>query len=217
MHRTYTQYLLNPKRWPLLIVLSFGFFLGACSSTDDAVPPAPPTPEEPVVEEQTLLELIQSRDDLSIFAEAIDVANAEDISFENGTEAPTLETLLSEDTPRTVFAPTNAAFNALFEEVGITEEEFLDTTFDTDDLAVDLLQHIVEGAFTSDQLQEGQELPTTLGELVGTPLALTVTLQGGAQVNGIENGAAISTANLTASNGVVHTIDAYLRIPENEE
>ena len=203
---------------PVSLLLSLSLLLGACSSTTDTPQQQPqPTPEEPVVEEQTLLGLIQSRDDLSIFAEAVDVANAEDIAFPNGFESPSLEDLLNGEAPRTVFAPTNAAFNALFEEFDITEEEFLDPTFATDELAVSLLYHIVDGAFTLDQLQEGQELPSTLGELADVSLALTITLQGGAEVNGTENGAAISTTNLTASNGVVHTIGAYLLPPGSEE
>ena len=55
-------------------------------------------------------------------------------------EAGLVETLQGNG-PFTVFAPTDAAFNAYLEEVGLTAQELLDS----DDLADILTYHVYEG------------------------------------------------------------------------
>lgn len=107
---------------------------------------------------------------------------------------------LSGDGPFTVFAPTNAAFEALLVDLGITAEQLLSQSM----LADVLLYHVVEGEVLSSALTEGMEATTLNGEKI------TFTLDGGAKVNG----SVISAVDIEATNGVIHVIDTVI-IPEN--
>ncbi len=110
-------------------------------------------------------------------------------------EAGLAETLAS-DGPFTVFAPTDEAFAALPD--GLLDELLMDPEGDLKDI---LLYHVVSGAVTSDQLSDGQEVETLLGDNI------TVSINS----DGVFiNDAQVSVANVEASNGVIHIIDAVL-------
>jgi len=95
--------------------------------------------------------------------------------------------------PFTVFAPTNAAFN------GIDTDEL---TSD-DALLEEVLQyHVVAGQeIASGDIEDGQTVETLQGE------TLTFSVDGGTVR---VNGATVQTADVQASNGIVHTIDGVL-------
>lgn len=98
--------------------------------------------------------------------------------------------------PFTVFAPTDAAFAAL--PAGTVED--LLKPENKDKLIAILTYHVVPGAVMSKDLTEGMMAKTVQGGEV------TFTLDGGAKVNG----ATISTADIVATNGVIHVIDAVI-------
>ncbi|MCL4674452.1 MAG: fasciclin domain-containing protein [Pararhodobacter sp.] len=103
--------------------------------------------------------------------------------------------------PFTVFAPTDAAFAAL-------PEGTVDTLLkpeNKDQLVSILTYHVVPGAVMSSDLTEGMSAATVQGGEV------TFTLDGGAKVND----ANITTADIAASNGVIHVIDAVIMPPAN--
>ena len=104
--------------------------------------------------------------------------------------------------PLTVFAPTNAAFEALLGELGITAEELLGQP----QLADVLLYHVVSGAVLSTDLQNGMTAETLGGQ------SITVDLTDGVKINK----SAVEIADIQASNGVIHVIDSVL-IPETFE
>ncbi|MFM2139342.1 MAG: hypothetical protein RJA57_1649 [Bacteroidota bacterium] len=99
--------------------------------------------------------------------------------------------------PFTVFAPTNAAFNAL--PAG-TVEGLLKPEKKAD-LTNILTYHVVAGSLKAADLVDGQKLKTVQGG------ELTVSVKDG---NVTINGAKVTAADLTASNGVVHVIDAVV-------
>lgn len=115
-------------------------------------------------------------------------------------EAAGLVETLKGEGPFTVFAPTDAAFAAL--PAGTVED--LLKPENKDKLVAILTYHVVSGKVMSTDLSEGQKAPTVQGAEV------TITLDGGAKVNG----ATISTADIEASNGVIHVIDAVILPPE---
>jgi len=98
--------------------------------------------------------------------------------------------------PFTVFAPTDAAFAAL--PAGTVED--LLKPENKDKLVSILTYHVVPGAVMSTDLTEGMMAKTVQGG------EATVTLEGGAKVDG----ATISTADIKATNGVIHVIDAVI-------
>ncbi len=114
------------------------------------------------------------------------------------TAAGLIETLKGEG-PFTVFAPTDAAFAAL--PAGTVED--LLKPENKDKLIAILTYHVVPGAVMSTDLTEGMMAKTVNGAEV------TITLDGGAKVNG----AVISTADIMASNGVIHVIDSVILPP----
>lgn len=107
-----------------------------------------------------------------------------------------VETLKGEG-PFTVFAPTNAAFEAL--PAGTVES--LLTPEKKADLSAILTYHVVAGSVMAADLTDGQKVTTVQGE------ELTVSIKDGKVMI---NGANVTTADLSGSNGVVHVIDAVL-------
>ncbi len=128
-----------------------------------------------IIEESPDHEILE---DALIAAELYDILNDEDAG------------------PFTVFAPTDAAFDALPD--GLLELLLEDPTGQLADI---LLYHVVEGAATSGDLSDGQFLYPMGGGV------LTITIDAGdVFVNGVQ----ITVADIEASNGVVHVIDAVL-------
>ena len=112
------------------------------------------------------------------------------------TAAGLVDTLKSEG-PFTVFAPTDEAFAAL--PAGTVDNLLLPEN--KDQLTAILTYHVVPGAVTSDQLA-GQRLS------VATVNGADVHIDGRNGVKG-EN-ANVTTADIIASNGVIHVIDSVL-------
>ena len=117
-----------------------------------------------------------------------------------GVKAADLANALTSEGPFTIFAPSNSAFdridgnvlNALLNEPG------------TPALKQILLHHVVAGNVTADQLKDQGVLTT----LAGTTLTVTI-------VNDrvlIED-AAVTHANISGSNGVIHKIDRVILPP----
>jgi uncharacterized surface protein with fasciclin (FAS1) repeats/rhodanese-related sulfurtransferase len=106
---------------------------------------------------------------------------------------------LSGDGPFTVFAPTNAAFAALLEALEIEAADLLAHP----QLADVLLYHVVGAKVMSTDLVDGMEAETLQGE------SLTIDLSDGVKINA----STVTTADVEASNGVIHIIDTVL-VPE---
>ena len=103
---------------------------------------------------------------------------------------------LSGEGPFTVFAPTDDAFAALPE--GTIDALLLDPT---GQLAQILLYHVVGAKAMSTDLSDGQMIATLQGDSV------MVSIMDG---NVYINNAMVTVADIEASNGVVHVIDAVL-------
>ena len=115
------------------------------------------------------------------------------------TAAGLVETLQGEG-PFTVFAPTDEAFAAL--PAGTLDALLADP----EALKKVLLYHVVEGKVTSDQIVG----MTTATSVEGSPIAISVK-DGTVYLN---DSAKVVTADVMASNGVIHIIDAVLLPPE---
>ncbi|WKV14095.1 fasciclin domain-containing protein [Marivirga harenae] len=107
---------------------------------------------------------------------------------------------LQGDGPFTVFAPTNEAFAALPEG---TLDDLLKPE-NKEKLASILTYHVVAGKVMSTDLSDGMKAKTVNGAQV------TITTADGAKVNG----ANVVSADVAASNGVVHVIDAVIMPPK---
>jgi transforming growth factor-beta-induced protein len=115
------------------------------------------------------------------------------------TAADLVDTL-SGDGPFTVFAPVDAAFEALDPatlNAALNDPSGLLTTV--------LTYHVVPGKITTDQFTDGGTLKTVQGE------DLTTTLDENG--NWLINGNPIAVQNIQASNGVIHAMGAVLLPP----
>jgi uncharacterized surface protein with fasciclin (FAS1) repeats len=109
---------------------------------------------------------------------------------------------LNGEGPFTVFAPTDAAFADLLEALDITAEELLAR----EDLGDILLYHVVSGEFPAEAVIEAApitDLPT-----LNENATLNIDIVDGSVV--VNESATVITADVFASNGVVHVIDAVL-------
>lgn len=115
-------------------------------------------------------------------------------------EAAGLVETLEGEGPFTVFAPTDEAFAALPEGTveSLLEEE------NRDQLTAILTYHVVPGAVMSGDLSDGMEAETVQGE------SITVSIDGDSVMI---DGATVTSADIEASNGVIHVIDSVL-MPE---
>ena len=75
-----------------------------------------------------------------------------------------------------------------------------------------LLNHVVSGSVRSSQLQTGyiKTLATYGGTTSGNTLSMYVNTASGVRLNGVSS---VTTANVIASNGVVHIVDAVIGLP----
>ncbi|MBK7428057.1 MAG: fasciclin domain-containing protein [Saprospiraceae bacterium] len=106
---------------------------------------------------------------------------------------------LSGNAPFTVFAPTDAAFDAL--PAGFITELLDDPT---GELLQILLYHTLNGSRLTSNMSNGQNIVTLNGASV------TITIN---DLGVFVNDAMITVANIIADNGMVHVIDAVLMIP----
>ena len=121
-------------------------------------------------------------------------------TLETAVIAAGLAGTLSSTGPFTVFAPTDAAFEAL--PAGLLDVLLADPT---GDLTQILLYHVVGAEAFSTDLSDGQQIITLQGS------SITVTISGGAVI--IDGVALVIAADLNADNGVVHVINAVLLPP----
>ena len=161
-------------------------FLAACGSDDstsDTTVAAETTaaPETTMAATDNIVEVAQANADFTTLVAAVVAAD--------------LATTLSGTGPFTVFAPTDAAFEAL--PAGILEKLLLPKNKAV--LAKILTYHVVAGKVLSTDLTE-----TEVATVEGSKVAITLT--DGAKVND----AKVVIADVMASNGVVHAIDKVL-------
>ncbi|UWQ61449.1 fasciclin domain-containing protein [Leisingera caerulea] len=119
--------------------------------------------------------------------------------FETLTAALTAADLvgtLQGDGPFTVFAPTDEAFAALPEG---TVETLLKPE-NRAQLTEILTYHVVPGKVMSSDMSDGMTAETVMGK------EITVSMDGGVKIND----ATVTTADVEASNGVIHVIDAVM-------
>merc|ERR1711971_376328 len=138
-----------------------------------------------VVLPPTIVNIAQSSDSHTVLVEAL-------------TKAKLVDTL-SGAGPFTVFAPTDKAFTDALTTLGVTKEQLLDRA----DLADILKYHVLSGKIMSSDLKASQSPATVQGA--------TVSITKGNSVKFAD--ATVTTADVAASNGVVHVVDKVVLPP----
>jgi len=118
-----------------------------------------------------------------------------------------LATTLQGAGPYTVFAPTNDAFTAFLATT--TYATINDVPKDV--LTQILLNHVVTGAVKSTDLTTGYIKTLAKGSASTTnTLSMFVNTSAGVKLNGV---ATVTTADIMASNGVIHIVDKVIGLP----
>jgi uncharacterized surface protein with fasciclin (FAS1) repeats len=173
----------------------------------EAITNPAPAVEAAVADEAA--EEVAAEDEAVVADEAVEEPMADDAAglktiAEIATEAGTFNQLLSALTATglantfaqpgnyTVFAPTDAAFEALG-DISLTESQ----------LRSILLYHVVNDTLTRDQIATSTLIPTLSN---GRPLFVE---RDGSQVLNI-SGAQVVVWNIPASNGIIHVIDSVM-------
>ena len=183
---------------PLILILAL--VAAACGGDD-----ADETTTTAAVTETTATPETEAMEDMSVV----------DLAIENGgfttlvaaIEAAGLVETLEGDGPFTVLAPTNAAFDAAFEALGITADDLL---ADTDTLTDILTYHVLP------QEADSQLIATLDGESVATVNGQSVAISVEEGVIKVDDAEVVSP-DLAADNGIVHVINAVLLPPDVAE
>jgi uncharacterized surface protein with fasciclin (FAS1) repeats len=101
----------------------------------------------------------------------------------------------------TVFAPTNDAFFALYGALGITG---------ISDLPAELVRDVLFYHVTEGRRAANSVVPKNNTRTIETLLGETFSVNPQAMITAIGNTANITTPNISASNGIIHIIDAVI-------
>ncbi len=166
---------------------------GVIHIIDSVINRPPPPVAEGVF---TVVDTIASRDDLSSLEAALQAVNI-------------IETLRTEG-PFTVFAPNNAAFNALIAAQEVSDLNGLVTKLGADAVASILQAHVVPQTITAADIRDKDVYNTVSGA------TLTATVDVNTGVVRI-NGADVLETGLIAENGVVHVIDSVVNLSASSD
>ena len=191
------------KRSALLLVSALAIGVAACSTTAASPSPVPTeaAPSEAVPTEAAPSEAAPS--EAAMLKDIVATATAAgsfSTLLQAATAAGLVETLQGEG-PFTVFAPTDEAFAAL--PAGTLDSLLADA----EALKQVLLYHVVSGKVTADQVVG----MTSADSVEGSPIAISVK-DGTVYLN---DAAKVVTADVLASNGVIHVIDQVILPPSD--
>jgi uncharacterized surface protein with fasciclin (FAS1) repeats len=148
--------------------------------------------DEPVVD-NTITGIAKTNSNLTILVQAL-------------AKADLAETLQGVG-PYTVFAPTDAAFVAFLKTTSYATLNDVPK----DVLTQILLNHVVSGKVKSTDLSTGYVKTLAKSATSGTnTMSMYVDLTSGVKLNGV---AKVITADVMASNGVIHVVDAVINLP----
>ncbi|PZX94290.1 fasciclin domain-containing protein [Flavobacterium aquariorum] len=176
----------NLLKFKKVITLALLIIIGTSCNNDDNTTPTPAA-------DNTITGIASSNPDFSILVEALSKAD--------------LATTLKGAGPYTVFAPTNAAFTAFLKTTPYATIKDVPTAA----LTQILLNHVVSGAVKSTDLTTGYIKTLAKGGASTTnTLSMFVNTSSGVKLNGVSK---VITADIMATNGVIHVVDAVIGLP----
>ena len=140
---------------------------------------------------QSIYEIATSNHDFSTLKAAIDYAELDGTLSASGTF--------------TVFAPTNAAFDAALTDLGVTELTDLGTP---QEVATILLYHVLGATVRAANVAAGPVATLSQNEWEA-PMSFFIGTEGGVTIND----ANVTATDISATNGVIHVLDMVLMPP----
>jgi transforming growth factor-beta-induced protein len=171
-----------------LAVVSSVALVAACGGSDDPVPPG------------TLAQEATDRGFSALVAAA--------------DKASLVPALSASTSSLTVFAPTDAAFNDLAATLGFADAPAMVSALDSATLAKILQYHVLPTKQLAADLAAGGPTQATLYTFENAPTTLALDTSAGVKItDALLTQANVTTANVAASNGVIHVIDKVLVPP----
>ncbi|SHJ10325.1 Uncaracterized surface protein containing fasciclin (FAS1) repeats [Flavobacterium terrae] len=162
-----------------------GLVITSCSDDDNF--------NTPPVDNNNITAIAYKTENLSILAQALTKTNLDGTLRAKGSY--------------TVFAPTNTAFTTFLNANGFANLDAVPTPV----LKEILLNHVVSGALQSSSLTTGYVKTLAKGNASSTnTLSMFINTSSGVRLNGV---ASVTTANVLATNGVIHVVDAVIGLP----
>ncbi len=140
------------------------------------------------MDSKNIVQVASSNSDFSILVQALDKAG--------------LGSTLEGAGPFTVFAPTNAAFNTLFTQLGVSGISELSA----ETLRPILLNHVISGSVKAMNITTGYV--STFNTNAPNQNSVKLFISKGSDV--MVDGSKVVTADVMASNGVIHAIDKVI-------
>jgi uncharacterized surface protein with fasciclin (FAS1) repeats len=174
------------KLQSVLFLSIFSLFIISCDNEDS---------DQVVPEELTIVETASATPELSNLVAALTAADGDLVNILSGGNF-------------TVLAPNNTAFELFLSDNGFASLEEVPT----DLLANILLNHVITGSVGStDLVASGSGYTTTNAtNMDGDNLSMYFTTSEGVVFNGGSN---VIAADIPASNGVIHVVDAVIALP----
>lgn len=169
---------------PIIYSLVLLAFFTACNNDDDGTPD--------MQGEESIADIVANTAEYSTLTMALDITG--------------LTTTLAADGEFTVFAPNNAAFQSFLDANGIAGLNDVPVPV----LREILLNHVVGGVNMSQDLSTGYVNTLATGASSTENLSMFIDLNSDVRINGV---ASVTTADIGASNGVVHAVDAVIGLP----
>lgn len=182
----------NMKKMSAIALVGLMAVLSACGDDESTTPTEAPATEAPMTEESEAPAELGDIVSVAVGAGSFTTLVA-------AVEAAGLVETLQGEGPFTVFAPTDEAFAAL--PAGLVDKLLLPENVDV--LVKILTYHVVPGKVMAADVTAG-DVATVEGQTVA------LATDGGVTVNG----ANVVTADVEASNGVIHVIDAVILPPD---
>ena len=166
----------------LLTALCLSLVFVACDDDDNDVAPS-----------QNIVQIASDNPEYSILVEAL-------------TKAGLVGTLEGTG-PYTVFAPTDDAFTALLNDLGLTSLEDLSA----EELRPILLYHVIGAEVFSGNLSTGYVSTASNSGPGLTNLSMYIEVSNGVKINNDVN---VTAADIDATNGVIHQVDKVILPPD---
>ncbi|WP_343603509.1 fasciclin domain-containing protein [Roseateles sp.] len=130
------------------------------------------------------------------------------------TKAGLASTLADGSVSLTVFAPTNEAFTKLATQLGFASADAMVTALPASTLASILQYHVLGTRKAAADLAAGGATQATLYKFNGNATTLSLSFTGGVTIQDAAlTTARVTTADVMASNGVIHAVDKVLVPP----
>lgn len=193
---------MNLKSLALVAVLATGMFAVSCDKENDLFMQDEMSAQDELKKGQSVPPGTQSIAAIALADDGeFDELVAALVHVDTELNAGLVELFLNGTDQYTVFAPTDAAFEALYQALGVSAI----TEVDAQTVLNVLLYHVTEGRRAANSV-----VPKNGTRTIETLLGSTFSVNTSGQITAVGNSANIVKANISASNGIIHVIDTVI-------